>query len=137
MTTIDYSFTRDQFTHFTTMPTRWRDMDSRQHINHAAYLTYLETSRIDFSATLFGEETEFIMGTLTVEYHQQLKHPATLQIGHKIVKIGNKSFKILSAIFREDESDPVVTGLATLVSFDYESQKTLSVPEVIRKRLNE
>ena len=112
-------------------------MDSRQHVNHATYLTYLETSRLEFAEKLFGEETEFIMGTLTVKYHQQLTHPAQLHIGQKIVKIGNKSFKILSAIFREDETDPVVTTLATLVSFDYESQKTLSVPEVIRKRLNE
>ncbi len=137
MTKIHHTSTRDQFTHFTTMPTRWRDMDSRQHINHAAYLTYLETSRLEFASMLFGEETEFIMGTLTVEYHQQLTHPATLQIGQKIVEIRNKSFKILSAIFRGDETDPVVTTLATLVSFDYESQKTISVPEVIRKYLNE
>ena len=137
MTTIHHISTRDHFTHFTSMPTRWRDMDSRQHINHAAYLTYLETSRLEFAATLFGEETEFIMGTLTIEYHKQLTHRATLHIGQKIVEIGNKSFKILSAIFREKEIDPVVTSLATLVSFDYELQKTLSVPEVISKRLNE
>ena len=137
MTTIHHASTKDQFTHFTSMPTRWRDMDLRQHINHAAYLTYLETSRLEFAATLFGEETAFIMGTLTVQYHQQLAHPATLYIGQKIVEIGNKSFKILSALFREEETDPIVTSLATLVSFDYESQKTLSVPEVIRKRLNE
>ena len=137
MRTIHHTSTKDQFEHFTSMLTRWRDMDSRHHINHAVYLTYLETSRLEFASTLFGEETEFIMGTITVEYHKQLMHPATLHIGQKIVEIGNKSFKILSAIFRDEETDPIVTSLATLVSFDYESQKTLSVPKVICKRLNE
>lgn len=135
--TIPFPSTRDQFTHFTTMRTRWRDMDFRQHINHAAYLTYLENSRLEFSERLFGEDTTFIMASLTIDYHKQMTHPVALHIGQKIVEVGNKSFKILSAIFREEETDPVVTTLATLVSFDYPSQKTIPVPKAIRARLNE
>ncbi len=58
--TIPFPSARDKFTHFTTMATRWRDMDSRHHVNHAAYLTYLETSRLEFAEKLFGEDTIFI-----------------------------------------------------------------------------
>ena len=29
------------------LQTRWRDMDSLGHINHAAYLSYMESARVD------------------------------------------------------------------------------------------
>ena len=38
---------RKDFDFWTKMQTRWRDMDSLGHINHAAYLTYMESSRVD------------------------------------------------------------------------------------------
>ncbi|GIR89229.1 MAG: hypothetical protein CM15mP87_07210 [Candidatus Neomarinimicrobiota bacterium] len=32
---------------WTLMETRWRDMDSLSHINHTAYLSYMESARVD------------------------------------------------------------------------------------------
>ena len=106
MSKIKYYSTKDQFTHFSSMTTRWRDMDFRQHINHAAYLTYFETSRLEFAQNFFDENHTFIMASLTIDYHNQLTHPANLTIGQKVVEVGNKSFKMLGAIFKEEEINP-------------------------------
>ena len=77
------------------------------------------------------------MASLTVDYHKQLTHPAILTVGQKVVDVGNKSFKMLGAIFREEEVNPTVTTLATLVCFNYKTQVTCPVPQAIRDRLNE
>ena len=137
MSKIKYLSTKDQFTHFSSIPTRWRDMDFRQHVNHAAYLTYLETSRLEFAHKFFDKTQTFIMASLTVDYHKQLIHPAILTVGQKVVDVGNKSFKMLGAIFREEEVNPTVTTLATLVCFNYRKQETCPVPQAIIDRLNE
>ena len=137
MGTIQYPSTRDQFTHFSVISTRWRDMDYRQHINHAAYLTYMENARLEYADHHFDQNLNFILASLTVDYHSQLFHPANLDIGQKVVDVGNKSFKMLGAIFQKEEADPVVTTLTSLVCFDYKTQKTCPIPEAIRNKLNE
>jgi len=38
---------RTDFDFWTTIQTRWRDMDALGHLNHTAYLTYMETARVD------------------------------------------------------------------------------------------
>lgn len=136
MSKIEFSSTKDKFTYFNRISTRWRDLDSRQHINHATYLTYLETSRFEFAKKLFRSEIDFIMASMTIDYHKQLSHPEDLEIGQKVVEVGNKSLKILSAIFRNGEKTPVVTALATLVSFNYNMQETCPVPNIVKKFLD-
>ena len=77
------------------------------------------------------------MASLTIDYHNQLTHPANLTIGLKVVEVGNKSFKMLGAIFKEEEINPIVTTLATLVCFNYKTQETYTVPESIKDKFNQ
>jgi YbgC/YbaW family acyl-CoA thioester hydrolase len=105
-------------------------MDYRQHINHAAYLTYMENARLEYADLHFDQNLNFILASITVDYHSQLFHPANLNIGQKVVDVGNKSFKMLGAIFQGEKADSVVTTLTSLVCFDYKTQKTSDVSVV-------
>ncbi len=133
---IEFPSTKDQFSFFSLLSTRWRDLDSHKHINHANYLTYLETSRLEYLNKIFGMETDFIMASMEINYHKQLSHPQELEIGQKVVKIGNKSIKILSGIFKNGEKELVLSSLATLVTFNYGEQKTCNVPSVAKMFLD-
>ena len=42
----------------------WRDLDSHKHINHANYLTYIETSRLEYLNKIFDKETDFIIASM-------------------------------------------------------------------------
>ena len=42
------NLTQKDFKYIQEIKTRWRDMDAIGHINHATYLTYFETVRVDF-----------------------------------------------------------------------------------------
>ena len=126
---------RSDFKSFFDMKTRWKDMDALGHINNATFLTYLESGRIELVKKWDFKKPPFIQASTKIDYLRQLSHPASLQIGQKISRVGHKSFDILTGIFEEGEEKPVAQAVTTLVAFDYESQKTIPVPEVIRRDL--
>lgn len=128
---------RSDFKSFFDMKTRWKDMDALGHINNATFLTYLESGRIELVKKWDFKKPPFIQASTKIDYLRQLSHPASLQIGQRISRVGHKSFDILTGIFEEDEEKPVAQAVTTLVGFDYESQKTVSVPEVIRQALED
>ena len=131
------TITRSDFKSFITIETRWKDMDALGHINNATFLTYLESGRIELVKKWDFKKPPFIQASTKIDYLHQLAHPASLHIGQKISRVGHKSFDILTGIFEEGEEKPVAQAVTTLVGFDYESQKTVSVPEVIRQTLED
>ena len=113
------------------------------HINHAAYLTFMETARLDFYDSLgfssrnSGQVNGIILASMNIQYHQQVSHPSDLDIGQRIVRVGSKSFDMLTSIFIKDNESPVLSGLFTLVSFNYKRNETISVPDIIRDMCRE
>ena len=73
----------NDFDFLTTLNTRWSDMDSLGHINHAAYLSYIETARVDtylqlgFNGINKSMDESTILANMEVTYLSQLSHPAS------------------------------------------------------------
>ena len=112
--------------------TRWRDLDAFGHVNNAVFATYIETAR----GTLFkkwnlpfdGKGQSLIVASITINYHQQLKHPTSIIIGQKITRIGNASFDVESALFNKNKTEkPIATSKVVVVCFDFEKQKSIPV----------
>lgn len=114
------------------METRWKDLDSLGHVNNSVFLTYIESARINMLSQWEFENPPFIMASVKLDYLKQLSHPSKLSIGNKISRLGNTSFDILSALFADEEDTPTAIAVITLVCFDYQTQKSITVPEVIR-----
>ncbi len=134
-------YTRDDFKFWTSIRTRWGDMDGLRHINHAAYLSYMESARLDFyhylgyEYTRWDMEVSTILAGMKIDYFQQAEHPATFDIGQSITQVGNTSFDIATAVFIKGDLIPVVQGLFTLVAFDYTSNKSIPVPVIFSQAL--
>ena len=134
------SLQRSDFDFWSSMKTRWRDMDALGHLNHAIYLEYMETARVDFYIQLgfsgirkdMDEST--ILGSMDVHYLSQVKHPASLDVGHRICRVGSKSFDFLAAIFKKNEEKPVCSALFKMVAFNYDLNKAIPVPNLIREK---
>ena len=129
----------NDFDFLTKLDTRWSDMDSLGHINHTAYLTYMETARVDTYVQLgfmgidknMNEST--ILANMEVTYLSQLSHPTSLIVGNRITRVGNKSYDLMSGIFLESGSFILCHAYFKLVSFNYKKNKTIVVPDIIRK----
>ena len=117
------------------LQTRWRDMDSLGHINHAAYLSYMESARVDvyikmgYSGIRKEMDDSAILASMEIHYLEQIAHPTELEIGHRICRVGNKSFDILTAIFKEGENAPVLQAKFIMVTYDYRNNRSIPVPE--------
>ncbi len=131
---------RSDFDYWSPTNTRWRDMDALGHLNHAIYLEYMETARVDvyiqlgFSGVRKDMDESTILGSMDVHYLSQVKHPASLDVGHRICRVGSKSFDFLAAIFRENEEEPVCSALFKMVAFNYDVNKAIPVPDLIRQK---
>ena len=131
---------RSDFDYWSAINTRWRDMDALGHLNHAIYLEYMETARVDvyiqlgFSGVRKDMDESTILGSMDVHYLSQVKHPASLDVGHRICRVGSKSFDFLAAIFKENVDKPVCSALFKMVAFNYDLNKAIPVPDLIREK---
>jgi len=128
---------RKEFNFWTKLKTRWIDMDSMCHINHTSYLSYIETARIDFFSSLDisdinkNLEQSVILASLEISYLNQVSHPSVLNIGHKVCRVGSKSFDLLSGVFTEDKLTLICIAIFKMVSFNYKTNKSILIPKQI------
>ena len=140
MAIIKYS--RNDFDFWTTVNTHWGDMDGLRHINHAKYLTYMETARLDLYNQIghaldkWEDEESSILASMEVNYIGQAVHPSIFEIGQRITRIGTKSYDIFTAIFKKGEKIPILQANFILVSINYNTGKTIPVPDEFKRYLN-
>ena len=126
------------FDFWTSLDTRWNDMDALGHVNHTAFLSYMETARVDTYIQLGFEginkrmDKSTILANIEIIYLAQLGHPSSIKIGHRIIRVGTKSYDLISGIFLQPDNTLVCSAYFKLVSFNYKKNKTILVPEKIR-----
>ena len=125
-----------------TVASRWRDMDVIGHINNETILSYFEDVRVRYLSSLSidinnqSESNSVILASMKIDYYRQVNYPDIFDVGCRIIRIGTKSFDLLSSIFLKDSDKTLVSGLFTIVCFDYVEQKTIVVPDIIKNQLN-
>ena len=131
----DYNFTF-------TVASRWRDMDAIGHINNETILSYFEDVRVRYLSSLSidinsqSESNSVILASMKIDYYHQVNYPDIFDVGCRIVRVGTKSFDLLSSIILKNSDKTLVSGLFTIVCFDYVEQKTIVVPDIIKNQLN-
>ena len=128
------------FDFWTTLQTRWNDVDSLGHVNHTAYLSYMETARVDthfqlgFEGINKGMDNSTILAGMEVTYLAQLAHPSSLNIGHRIIRVGTKSYDLISGVFLQSDNTLLCSAYFKLVSFNYKKNKAILVPDRIKNK---
>ncbi len=110
----------------------FHDLDALGHVNNTVYFTYLENARIAFFFEAMGvnslDELTIILAEATCSYRSPAYFGETLIIGTGVTRLGNKSFDLTHRIETED-GRLVATAHTVQVFFDYESGKTIVLPE--------
>ena len=127
------------FDFWTSLETRWRAMDALGHINHAAYLSYMESARVDvyvnlgYSGIRKEMDESTILASMEVHYLDQASHPTSLDVAHRICRVGTKSFDFLASVFKQDGEHPVCSALFKMGAFNYKNNQSIPVPKPIRQ----
>ena len=75
---------------------RWSDQDLNGHVNHAAVVTLLEESRIQWRSTMPGlgtaGATPTVVAALELNYRRPVVHGQDLTVELAVTRIGTSSF---------------------------------------------
>jgi len=130
---------RATFQHWVRHTIRYNDQDPVGHVNNAAMATFLEQGRTMFIYPLMrqhsGPELELVLARVTIDYLREVHFPGAVDIGSRVSHVGNKSFKLVHGVFKDDSDDCVTTGDCTLVFFDKSARASTTPPDVIRAEL--
>lgn len=115
----------------------FRDLDAMGHVNHAVYLTYMETARTRYLMTLWQlsqpQDMPVILAEVSCTYHAPAHFGEHLTIGVAIVRFGRKSFDMVYDIRSKSDlgnhrGRSIATGRTVMVMYDYQNSHSIPVP---------
>jgi len=116
---------------------RFRDTDAMGHINNAVYVTYLEVARQVYWARLDENsdyrQVPFILASVHIDFRSEALVSERLEAGIRLEWIGNKSFAFTYRIWEKTSGRTVAEASTVQVCYDYEAKRTISVPEDLRR----
>lgn len=118
---------------------RFRDMDAMGHVNNAVYLSYFEQARIEYWKKLAGvakfKQTMFILGEAAITYKAPAVMGEVLVIGIRVSEIRTSSFSYEYLVVEKNSGRVVADGKTAQVAYDYGKQKTLIIPDDLRRAI--
>ena len=125
------------FRHWTPVSLRFSDEDSMGHINNVAFAAYVEQARVAFIDAFLrnrGEGIDYILASVNIDYRREMHFPGTVDIGARLIRIGNKSITTGYGLFKDGEN--VATAGSVNVFFDTKNGKTIPIPDNLRSILD-
>ena len=131
---------RSDYPIFYALESRWADNDIYGHINNVAYYAYFDSvvNRFLIEEGGLRPGVDTVVGYVVhsgADYFSPASYPATLTLGLKVLRIGEKSVRWEVGVFASDAEQSCVTGTFTHAFVDRESGRSAPVPEGIRRAI--
>lgn len=119
------------------LPVQFRDIDRMGHVNHAVYLQYMETARVELARRLGMirdvSSSSFIVAMAHVEYKRPIKEEPRVTVTTWVSHIGERSWNLDYRVGYERVLFAI--GRTTQVSYDYETRSTIRISHKLRNAL--
>ena len=130
---------RDDFSHFLTIPTRWMDNDAYGHVNNVEYYSYFDTVINQYLITeggldIHAGETIGVCAESHCRFLAAIAFPDAVEAGLRVGHLGDSSVRYEIGLFQEDGA-PLAEGWFVHVFVDRESRRPAGVPDSIRGAL--
>lgn len=132
--------TENKLLHVEHMRLRWGELDALRHLNNVAYFRYFEQARLSWFETLGIDITNGkvgpILGSINCKFIKSALYPADVSISVRAGRVGNSSFTLIHQMtLTNDPATLFAEGDAVLVWCDFESGKSLPLPDKMRRAL--
>lgn len=117
------------------------DIDGMKHVNNNRILEWFELGGLDIyryftpDLDLDFENWKLIMVRKEADFVGQLRFGEDVEIRTYLLKIGNSSFIVGNEVWQSNELK--AKGKTVIVHFDYVTQKSVPIPDDVRKKLEE
>lgn len=131
----------DHARHVEPITVRWGDLDSMGHVNNAKYFTYCESARMSYFAAVRmkehreGERHGPALAAANLNFRQQVRWPAELEVATRVSEIGRSSFKMEYELFHRGTDDRVADGTGVIVWVDYGTGKSIPLPKGLKEEI--
>jgi acyl-CoA thioester hydrolase len=116
---------------------RFNDTDALGHINNATYSTWFEEARRPvfqiFIPDLDVRQWKLIIARIEIDFLAQGEYKDQVTIKTSVEKVGNSSFVLNQEAIQNN--NPICRAKSILVHFDYSLNKSVPIPDDIRKKL--
>jgi len=117
---------------------RFVDTDLAGHVNHANFISYLETARVEWIKFVSREQQTDLIDIPLIIARVDIDYLSPIHLHHQpkvalwVDHIGTKSFSFSYLVFEgSPQQDPTIFARATTIQvyFDYSVQKSIPIPE--------
>ena len=119
------------------LPVQFRDIDRMGHVNHAVYLQYMETARIELARRLDMirdvSSSSFIVAMAHVEYKKPIRDEPRVTVSCFVSRIGDRSWDLDYTV--KAGKVEFAIGRTTQVGYNYDTRTTVRISGKLRKRL--
>jgi len=134
--------TRSQFKVFRVMQTRWLDNDQYGHVNNVTYYAYFDSAVNGWLMEATGADTSKldvigIVAETGCRFFKAVSFPDALEVGLRVVKLGNSSVIYELGLFRAGETDPAAVGKFVHVYVDAATRRPAPIPSIVRRALTD
>jgi acyl-CoA thioester hydrolase len=122
----------------TTVQLRWSDMDAMGHVNNATYLTYLETARESWFASIgvSDESLRFAMRRIEADFLSQLTFDdGAVRVVIELDGVGVSSIRTRERMTAHSDGRLALEARAVIVRLDETGQRSAPWPDDLRERL--
>lgn len=120
----------------------WSDMDAFGHVNNKSYFRYFEDARIAYfdAAHLTGvsgvpDGVGPVLASTSCRFKAPLFFPDTVAVGARVVDLGDDRFTVEHAVASQKLGIIAAQGEARVVSFDFQKQQKVPVPDDWRRAI--
>jgi len=119
------------YRHWTPLSVRYADLDTLGHVSNSIYGFYIEEGRAfylrEIGLWIPDAAVQNVVARLEIDFIRELRYPATLRVGSRIVAVGRSSYQVGNAVFCGDVCH--ATGLSVLVRWDTQSRRSLPLDQ--------
>jgi acyl-CoA thioester hydrolase len=108
---------------------RFRDLDGMGHVNHAVFLTYMESARLAYLESLgLGHNPlrGLILARAEVDFRSPVELGEQVEVGVRTARIGTKSFDLEQDVHANGRL--AAQGKFVLVAYDYAANRSKEIP---------
>ena len=123
------------------VPVRFSDTDVMGHVNNAVYLTYLETSRVEYIRRVFDivepKDYGVIVARVEIDYKSPVFHHETVLVGCRVSEIGGSSITMAYRLEDKATGRLIAQAQSVMVAYDYILGRPTRVREEWRVKMED
>ena len=108
------------------------------HVNHATYLQYMETARVELARSLGqvrkGFRSSFILASARCEFKKPITNERRITVTVWVTRIGDRSWDLDYSIHGPRRVEYAV-GRTTQVAYDYKTRSAVQVSGKLKRKL--